>query len=66
MEFEKVCYPLNIAFDQAAVMQWLWDYQTFWLARGVPRADRANDFLRKNLQPLQTWREWERATGVER
>lgn len=54
-EFEAGCFPLNLAFDQAAVMQWLWDYQAFWQARGTPRTDQANAFMQRVLQPLQSY-----------
>lgn len=53
--FEAGCFPLNLAFDQAEVMKWLWDYQAFWQARGRPRADQANAFVQRILQPLQSY-----------
>ncbi len=54
-EFEAGCFPLNLAFDQAAVMKWLWDYQAYWQARGTLRTDQANAFMQRVLQPLQSY-----------
>ena len=54
-EFETGCFPLNLAFDQAAVMKWLWDYQAFWQARGTQRTDQANAVMQRVLQPLQSY-----------
>ncbi|EPX84373.1 hypothetical protein ruthe_02279 [Rubellimicrobium thermophilum DSM 16684] len=54
-EFEAGCFPLNLAFDQAAVMKWLWDYQAHWQGQGASRSDQANAFMEKVLQPLQSY-----------
>ena len=54
-EFESGCFPLNIAFDQAAVMKWLWDYQTHWQSAGAPRTEQSNAFMQLVVQPLQSY-----------
>jgi len=54
-EFEAGCFPLNIVFDNFATMNWLWEFQAFWQARGLPRADLANAFMQRILQPLLSY-----------
>lgn len=54
-EFEAGCFPLNLAFDQGEAMKWLWDYQAHWQGQGNPRADQANAFMGRILQPLQSY-----------
>jgi hypothetical protein len=54
-EFEAGCFPLNVVFDQAGCMKWLWDYQAFWQAQGVARADQVAAFMQRVVQPLQSY-----------
>lgn len=53
-EFETGSFPLNLAFHNSRMMQWLWNYQNYWQTHGQPHQEQANDFMLRILQPLQT------------
>lgn len=54
-ELEQGCFPLDIAFDTAAVMRWLWDYQRYGGHIDRSRTDLAQRFMQEVLQPLHSY-----------
>ncbi|MFN3292564.1 MAG: DUF262 domain-containing protein [Gemmobacter sp.] len=53
-EFEEGCFPLNLAFSDAA-FDWIDDYRDHWRARDAARAGRARRFRKDVLEPLRAY-----------
>ncbi len=54
-ELEQGCFPLDITFDTAAVMGWLWAYQQYGDPIDRSRTDLTQRFMQEVLQPLHSY-----------